>query len=275
MKLTPLRLLALFLVLGFLALLVVGWVIVGDRRIDANQLRFLADIIIKAEKINRALPDSIDDALQSTGTTLFSRNDVGGTSYWRFDDHAFLIRSDGENLEDENGQGDDIDICYLSGREVSRKEMLDYLKKTRPEISEAVEILVTGKGEKELLAKTFASSSGKVGLQECEKILSAQFPKGTVLLDSWYERGLDGSLYLKVKIPASGFDAFIDNFKGIQWSQKVALMGDRRNLDWWRPQSVTNPNVGLLRQARTQMSVLYSTALKDSVEVYIHWFETW
>ena len=76
----------------------------------------IGDVLLHSRSKTGGFPETINDALKITGTSLNHRGDVDGhgLSYRRISKDECYLHSSGPNNIDENGDGDDVVVYYSS-----------------------------------------------------------------------------------------------------------------------------------------------------------------
>jgi hypothetical protein len=122
-----------------------------ETKVKENEryLRALSATISAFHATNGKLPISIEEAQKATGTMLPNRGDAFGSTliYYKVANSAFLLRSFGANDSDEHGGGDDVQISVVNGREVSRSELIRYVKSNYPSEWEAHVVVMGEDGQ--------------------------------------------------------------------------------------------------------------------------------
>lgn len=105
----------------------------GGRKWESNEqyLEYLSGLVLKYKASQGALPKNIDDAINKLDVRLPNRGDLNGNPlfYATVDNEAFMMRSYGANRQNDFGNSDDRDICYIGSKSVSRMEFINFIKK--------------------------------------------------------------------------------------------------------------------------------------------------
>jgi hypothetical protein len=109
----------------------------------------IASHLNRYKELKGDYPASLDECLKQLNIMLPHRGDANGKTlyYYRFGNEACMLRSVGRNGRDERGQGDDLDIYLVKGKEVDRKGVLEYARKEGGDILTAI-LIWTGSDSK-------------------------------------------------------------------------------------------------------------------------------
>jgi hypothetical protein len=128
----------------FLVLCVSGCLKQYTTQQNEAYLRSIGWRIIEYHQKFGSLPVSIDECIDRLSITLSHRGDVAGSTllYYAIGGSSFVLRSVGKNGVDDCGTGDDVELLYLNGEEVSRDVMLEALRKERPSDSLSIRLSI-------------------------------------------------------------------------------------------------------------------------------------
>lgn len=99
---------------------------------NEEYLDYLASLAIKYQAKHGKLPIDIEQAIQGTDIILPNRGDLNADPYAYIQiehTNVFMIRSYGENKNNDKGLADDLDIYYINGEKASREEFISELNK--------------------------------------------------------------------------------------------------------------------------------------------------
>lgn len=97
---------------------------------NEDYMSYLASLVLQYQNKHGAVPEYFELAHTESGVVLPNRGDKygRGLAYVGFQPDAFMLRSYGENNQNDLGLGDDLDIYYIEGKRVSREDMIAHLK---------------------------------------------------------------------------------------------------------------------------------------------------
>lgn len=95
---------------------------------NEEYLDYLASIVLNYQVKHGKLPEHFSVAHDDSGIILPNRGDKNGNGlvYMQFPPNAFVFRSFGRNNKDDSGEGDDLDLYYVRGKKVTRKDFLSH-----------------------------------------------------------------------------------------------------------------------------------------------------
>lgn len=98
---------------------------------NEDYLDYLSSIVIRYQVKHGKISKDFGDVLRESKVILPNRGDIDGYPlvYYVFPPNSFMFRSYGKNRKDDKGLLDDLDVYYINGAKVNRREFISEFSK--------------------------------------------------------------------------------------------------------------------------------------------------